>query len=73
LGYQVVAELVNEGLKTDTPIAEVALKYELMSGEELAEILDPANVCAPALINVQLRDDIQKRQPYLNYRDLIGK
>lgn len=73
LGYQVVAELVNEGLKTDTPIAEVALKYELMSGEELAEILDPANVCAPALINVELRDEIQKRQAYSSYMQLIGK
>jgi aspartate ammonia-lyase len=73
LGYQVVAELVNEGLKDSMPIAEVALKYELMSVSELDFVLNPANVAAPSLIDVALRDSLQARKSYVDYRELIGK
>lgn len=73
LGYQVVAELVNEGLRDSMPIAEVALKYELMSADEVATVLDPANVCAPSLIDVALRDEIQSRPAYKSYLGVIGK
>lgn len=73
LGYQVVAELVNEGLKESMSIKDVALKYQLLTQNEVDFILDPVNICAPALIDVELRETAQNRAAYKEYRVIIGK
>jgi len=73
LGYQVVAELVNEALQTKSPIAEVVLRHELVDAENLENILNPKNVTAPVALNVELRDKIQESDNYKKYLVSIGK
>ncbi len=73
LGYQVVAELVNEALQTKSPIAEVVLKHDLIDAKILNDILDPKNLTAPVALNVSLRDEIQVSNNYKKYLVSIGK
>ncbi len=73
LGYQVVAELVNQALKDKKPIREVALAHNLMTADQIDFVLDPSKVAAPASIDVSLRDKLQTSQNYKDFLVLIGK
>jgi aspartate ammonia-lyase len=73
LGYQVVAELVNEGLDEGKTIKDMVLKYDLMTASQLDRVLDPSTVTEPAVIDTELRDQICISENYINYRSKIGK
>lgn len=73
LGYQVVAELVNEALNSKMPIADVVVKYNLIDSENLNSILNPMSVTSPSEIDVELRSKLQESQAYREYLQLIGK
>lgn len=73
LGYQVVAELVNEGLDSGKTISSMVLKYNLMTSDQLDKVLDPAKITEPCEIDTELRDDVQHTEEYISYRIKIGK
>ncbi len=73
LGYQVVAELVNESLREDVPIRNTVIKYGLLSEEELDFVLSPERITTHSRVDIEMRDKIQGSGEYAKYRDLIGK
>lgn len=47
IGYKKSAELAKEALKTNVPIKELVLRYEIMSKEQLDKVLDPIAMTEP--------------------------
>jgi aspartate ammonia-lyase len=47
IGYQKAAEIVKESIKTGRSIIEIARSKNLLSEQEIAEILDPVNMTDP--------------------------
>jgi aspartate ammonia-lyase len=47
IGYQKAAEIVKESIKTGRSIIEIARSKNLLSEQEIAEILDPVNMTEP--------------------------
>jgi aspartate ammonia-lyase len=56
LGYQAVAELVKESLKTKISIVELVLQKGLLGQEQLNRILDPAGMTEKGLLPVGLQN-----------------
>lgn len=73
LGYQVVAEIVNEALESNSSIKDVVMDHGLMNEDQIVDVLSPSKVCNPSEIDVALRDLIQGSSAYKDYLVKIGK
>lgn len=73
LGYQVMAEIVKESLRTKRSIADVVAAEHLMSKAELSSILDPKKVTAPQKVDALLAAKAKSSQQYAAYLKKTGK
>lgn len=73
LGYQVMAEIVKESLKSRRSIAEVILAENLMGKSDVSSLLDPKKVTAPQKVDAQLAARLKSSPAYAAYLKKIGK
>lgn len=52
IGYQATAELVKESLKTNIPIVDLLRQKNLLSQEQIYQILDPIKMTSPCIARV---------------------
>ena len=73
LGYQVMAEIVKESLKSKRSIADVVIAEGLMSKSEVSSILDPKKVSSPQKVDAALAAKLKSSPAYAAYLKKIGK
>jgi len=73
LGYQVMAEIVKESLRSKRSIAEVVLAEGLMGKAELGAVLDSKKITAPAKVDFALQKKVKSTPAYSSYLKKIGK
>lgn len=73
LGYQAMAEIVKESLKSSKPVKQVVESHGLMEKKDLDAILNPAKLTAPAAIDQKLAQKIRQSENYRKYLQKIGK
>ena len=73
LGYQAVAEIVKESLKSGKPARELVMSYGLASEKELDGILDAQRLTSPGQVDNKLVQKIRLSESYNKYLQKTGK
>ena len=73
LGYQVMAEVVKESLKSSQSIADVVVGEGLMDKDDVARLLDPKKVTVPQKVDAALAKKLQSSPAYTAFLKKIGK
>ncbi|MFA5105917.1 MAG: lyase family protein [Candidatus Micrarchaeia archaeon] len=73
LGYQAMAEIVKESLRTGKPVKDVVALHGLMGRDEMDGILNPAKLTSPQAIDQKLAQKIRQSESYKKYLQKTGK
>lgn len=68
LGYPVIAEIVHKALQQNQSLKQTILEHQLMTEDELKQLLNPDQITKPAKIDIVLRDQIQSSQSYQAFK-----
>ncbi|MBI3051601.1 aspartate ammonia-lyase [Candidatus Woesearchaeota archaeon] len=72
LGYEIVAELVKQGLKEKKTIRQMTLEHNLIPEKDLNIILDPLHMTRPAETDQKLLREIRAGAAYRQFRRSNG-
>ncbi|MBI2204824.1 MAG: aspartate ammonia-lyase [Candidatus Rokubacteria bacterium] len=69
LGYEVVAQLVKDALRTKRPLRDVIAAHGLADAVTLERVLRPAALTGPAVLDVALRRRLQSTPAFVRFRE----